>query len=353
MVSRPLAVLDAARRLGIRALGPMARPLLGARDARVISFGVVGLFVAFVVAIVMPAWSIGVGTVVLGVPHVISDVRYLVVRRKLARRVSLYAAVAIAVVGTTMGYGLRAALVGACVAVVFAEAGAGRKALVLAGLAILFAVASQNRYLADLVYAHAHNLVALVFFVVFARNAGKKAFVPIALFAVGALFLLHPVGLSAIASAGGLSRAPATLPLGELAEQLAPTVEAGLAVRLVSLFAFAQAAHYVVWLRLVPELDRDSDRPRSFRQSARALARELSPWLVAFFALGTLVFVVWALVDLAGARMAYLRTAFFHGYIEIAAFAIFACEGFPKRDRGPLPAAEALATAPSSASPVT
>ena len=51
VVSRPLAVLDAARRLGIRALGPMARPLLGARDARVISFGVVGLLVAFVVAV--------------------------------------------------------------------------------------------------------------------------------------------------------------------------------------------------------------------------------------------------------------------------------------------------------------
>jgi len=327
--ARPLAALDAARRLGIRAMGPLARPLLGTRDARVMLFGVVGLTVALVVAVAMPAWSIGVGTVALGVPHVLSDVRHLVVRRSLTRRLSLYVAVGIGVVGTLLGYGLRAALVGAGVATLFASAGRARRGLVLLALAALFAVASHGPYLADLVYAHAHNVVAVVVFVVLARGAGKRAFVPLVVLALGAAFFLHPRSLEVIAAAGGLGRAPPSLPVTELAAQLAPTVDAGLAVRLVSLFAFAQAAHYVVWLRLVPELDRDTPGPRSFQKSARALTRDLSPWLVALFVAGTVVFVAWATVDLAAARLAYLRSAFFHGYLEIAALAILACEGLP------------------------
>lgn len=329
-VSRPLAVLDSARRLGIRAMGPLARPLLGTPDARVASFAIVGLVVAFVLAVTAPAWSIGVGTVVLGVPHVISDVRYLVVRRGLARRASLYGALAIGVVGTLLGHGLRAALTGAALAVVASTGRAWRRAIVLAALGGLFALAARGPYLADLVYAHAHNLVALVVLALFARRAGLRALlVPIALFAVLAAFFLAPSAYEVLAASGAFERAPSSLPLGALADQLAPLAPPALAVRLVALFAFAQAAHYVVWLRLVPELDRDVARPRSFRQSARALVRDLSPWLVAAFAASTLVFVGWAFVDLAGARLGYLRTAFFHGYVEIVALALFACEGAP------------------------
>lgn len=329
--SGPLSALDVGRRVIVRLLGPFARSLLVSRDARVAVFGALGLALAFVLALTCPAWSVGVGTVVLGVPHVISDVRYMVVRRSLTRRWSLYVGVGLAVAGTAAGFGLRAALVGAALAVVFARATALRKGLVLAALFALFTVAWYGRAIADLVYAQGHNLVAIGIFAVFARRtrAGRVAWLPLGLFLGLGGALLHPYAVNLLVAGGGLTRAPSTLGVDALADQLAPFADPSLAVRGVAFFAFAQAAHYVVWLRLVPELDRGSPRPRSFRQTARALARDLSPWLLAFFALGTIVFVTWAFFDIARARMAYLQSAFFHGYLEIAALAIFACEGLP------------------------
>jgi hypothetical protein len=109
--------------------------------------------------------------------------------------------------------------------------------------------------------------------------------------------------------------------------QLSPPELYGVGLGLVPYFAFAQSFHYVVWLRLVPEVDRDVPRPRSFRQSGRALLRDLGPWVLAAFAVGALVFVVWGFVDVVAARLAYLRSALFHGYVELVVLALYACEG--------------------------
>ena len=93
-------------------------------------------------------------------------------------------------------------------------------------------------------------------------------------------------------------------------------------------FVFAQAAHYVVWLRLVPELDRDAPRPRSFHQTGRALVKDFSPWLLVLAAASGVTLVTWAFWDVAAARVAYLRSAFFHGHLEVAVLALLACEGW-------------------------
>lgn len=361
----PLRALDVARRSLVRVLGKGARPLIVARERRVALFGVLGLLVAFVGALAFPSWTIGIGTVVLGVPHVLSDVRYLVVRRDYTRRLSLYAAVVLSIVGAALGFGLRGALVGALVATAFSGASLARRALVGSGVGLLLAVAWHFGTTADLVYAQAHNLVAIVFFAIFVQarardtrgsdargTSGKRAYLPLVVFAALAGFLLTPYGLEALVWAGGLlpSRAPAELDVGTLAGQIAPLADPSWAVRGVVFFAFAQAAHYVVWLRLVPELDRPSPRPRSFTQSARALVRDLTPWGCAFFATGLVVFVVWGLVSLAHARIAYLQSAFFHGYLELAVLAVWACEGIGKRPAlvGATEPADTKAFAPTS-----
>src|SRR5207342_1597240 len=48
-----------------------------------------------------------------------------------------------------------------------------------------------------------------------------------------------------------------------------------LALRFTGFFAFAQAVHYGVWLKLLPEEDRARRGVRSFRASYRALTRDL------------------------------------------------------------------------------
>lgn len=345
----PLRALDFARRSLVRAIGKGARPLIVTRESRVALFGVMGLVFAFVGALTFPSWTVGLGTVVLGVPHVLSDVRYLVVRRDYTRRLSLYAAVVLSIAGAALGFGLRGALVGALVATAFSRATLARRALVASAIAVLLATAWRVGPVVDLVYAQAHNLVAILFFGLFVHarerdrrssealgSSGKRAYVPLVLFAVLAAFLLTPYGLEALVWAGGLlpSRAPIDLDVGTLAGQIAPLADPSWAVRGVVFFAFAQAAHYVVWLRLVPELDRPSPRPRSFTQSARALVRDLTPWGCAFFGSGFVVFVVWGVFSLAHARIAYLQSAFFHGYLELAVLAVWACEGIGPK---PLP----------------
>ncbi len=51
--------------------------------------------------------------------------------------------------------------------------------------------------------------------------------------------------------------------------QLAPGLAEPWALRLVLLFAFAQAVHYGIWLRLIPEEDRPQPSPRTYAASFR------------------------------------------------------------------------------------
>jgi hypothetical protein len=100
-----------------------------------------------------------------------------------------------------------------------------------------------------------------------------------------------------------------------------------MAPRFVLFFAFAQAAHYVVWLHLVPEEDRARPTPRSFRQGYRALRRDVgSAVLWAAIACAAVVAAV-ALASVALARDVYLGMAFFHAHLELIAAAIFWAEG--------------------------
>lgn len=324
-----LSALDVVRTFGLRVLGRAAAPIYATSRARLVTFALMGLVTSFVLAVVAPAWSIAVGTLGLGALHVISDVRYLVVRRGLARRASVYVAVAAATLATALGYGLRGALAGALLAVPFARASLGRRLGVLGVGAALVAVAYVTRSRIDYVYLHGHNVVGLVVLALLARGQGRgrEGMALLALYVGLSALLILPSSAWLVVSAGGIARAPAALPFGDLVMQLSPPELYGVGLGLVPYFAFAQSFHYVVWLRLVPEVDRDVPRPRSFRQSGRALFRDLGPWVLAAFAVGALVFVVWGFVDVVAARLAYLRSALFHGYVELVVLALYACEG--------------------------
>jgi hypothetical protein len=91
--------------------------------------------------------------------------------------------------------------------------------------------------------------------------------------------------------------------------------------RTVALFAFLQAAHYLAWLRLVPEDDRPQATARTFRASWRALAGDLGGPFVAASALLSVAFAAWTFVDVEAAGLAYFRLAAFHGPLEWGAVA--------------------------------
>jgi hypothetical protein len=212
-----------------------------------------------------------------------------------------------------------AAVAGACLAsegrmgrrvVGIAVAGAGATACVLTGAT------------ATLILVHMHNVVAVWLWWRWRGDDGVRArlrALPVAAFVFGSVLI----------AAGGLDHGFGVLarvgPLGEdldlYLRSLAPGFEGALGLRLVLLYCFAQAVHYVIWLRLVPEDDRDRASTRSFRASWRALVAELGlPALVITAALA-LGLAAWAVSDLAAARIGYLRAVGFHVFLELAVLA--------------------------------
>src|SRR5258708_1337227 len=106
-----LAPLDALRRDAISAM--LARPWLGAwltrRDARLVVLALASIFVALVVTCLLPAAALVLAPIFLGVPHVASDARYLVIRRGLPKGVVVaVAAGATAMLALRVAEGLAA-----------------------------------------------------------------------------------------------------------------------------------------------------------------------------------------------------------------------------------------------------
>ena len=321
--------LDRIRGALLRAIGRSGRMFLARRSARVVAIAALGLVSTFLLAFLAPLWAFALGPIVLGVPHLLADVRYLVVQRGLHRRSALACSVGIPIVlGTIEGspvLGLSAGFG----AIVFAHASRSRakvgRVLLLAGWVAVIAIVARHRATASLVLLHGHNVLAVVVFLLaFARSR-----------LVGVIVALGFTG-AALAVIGGVcdpwlfhaTTGPRTgLDFGGMLDAIAPIPDPILATRLAILFVFAQGFHYLVWLRIVPEEARERPGLRSFASSLRALQRDMGKPALALFALFAVVIAARATFSLEAARLLYLRAAGFHGYLEVALALLFAIEG--------------------------
>jgi hypothetical protein len=283
---------------------------------------------ALVLTVLAPLWLLLLTPLVLGAPHLVSDVRFLILRppgaaHGLTRAVVLALALPLAALTGLRVWGLfgganwpalEAALGGAALVGAVA-AGGGTAARQLPALALALGVLAlgwTHPWHVALGLAHLHNLVALGIWLAWSRGRmplSTRLAVVLAVVAAGAA-----IGLGAcdrlLAAAGGLA-APATgLDLDGFAATLAPGLPPTWALRLVLLYAFAQALHYVVWLVLIPRLT-----------PTRSLRGDLGP-----VALGVALALV-AVVPLAGCfapvrvRAIYLSLVLFHGWLELAVMA--------------------------------
>ncbi len=323
----PLRAADGLRWLWLRALGPWARPLVRDRELRVALAGTSALVVALALTIAAPLWLLALGPIVWGVPHVLSDVRYLWVRPGHHRRGVLWLAVGAPLVVLSFtsetGYGLLAA----AGALVFARGPWWRKLVGLAVVAPLMAVSWRAPLSAAVVFAHGHNFIGVGLWWSWRRRRGRLHGAPLVVLALGCALILSGAMDALVLDLGVLQPSPAGMDVYYHLASLAPEVPGMLAVRLVLLFAFMQAAHYVVWVRLVPEEDRPRETPRTFAASLRALAGELGWPLMAGVVLATVGLAAWAAFDLFEARTGYLRAVLFHGHLEVAAAALLFVQG--------------------------
>ncbi|MCB9677612.1 MAG: hypothetical protein H6737_21070 [Alphaproteobacteria bacterium] len=327
-VERSLAPLDAARRALYRAFVPWLGPWIRDRDVRVGLHGASVVLGSLVGAVLAPLWLLALGPVLLGVPHLVADLRYLVARPGLHRRRGALVIGALVALSSAL-VDLRIGLVGAALAPLFARAPLARRLAAAVPFFALAGVALVAVRPAHVALAHAHNLVAVAVWLALsaavhghatglARGVTATGF-GIALAAIlGGAF--DTVALTGLGIPGGPS-------LAYHVASLAPGLDPVWATRWVVAFAFAQSVHYGLWLRVIPEEARPRPSPRSWKASLRALRADLGdPVLVVAIAL-TVGFAIWGLFDLGASRAGYLRLALFHGPLELSVLGLLLAEG--------------------------
>jgi hypothetical protein len=296
---------------------------MGSRELRVAVLGLTIVGVALALTVLAPLWMLALGPIVLGVPHLLADLRYCVIRPGWHRQRALWLTAGIPLLALGFGAPLELGFVGVAASVLVVTPRRSMRLGVVVGAALsLAALTHALGSTADLIFAHAHNFIAVAMWASWRRRESRLHTFVLGSFVLVSGLLLLGVGDVAWTSALA-SNLPAGLDASTHAESLAPGLSHGWALRLVTLYAFAQMVHYGVWLRLVPEDDRPRVTTRSFRAGYLALRGELGATLLAGFTLASVGLAIWACVDLVEARTGYLRFARFHGMLELTAIALW------------------------------
>jgi hypothetical protein len=333
-----LRPLDRARTaLFVRALqlAPL-RTVLVEKRRRVPALLLLHASAAFVLSVFAPTLLLVVGPLLLGVPHLVADLRYLVVRPRLGAAARVWL-----VGGSVLIFRLKLAELAGVPALLryelpfaalwvtgAAALGASRlkdvRSVVIGGFACAFALAAWVMPGAlRTVVAHAHNAIALgVWAVMFCQaRARSRALAVLAVIAAATLLLI----LSPLAWFGfkhGLTQSFG-LHAFMAADQLAPLVHsAPLALGIVASFTFLQSIHYAVWLHAIPQEATRGEGTISFRMSFRAFLRDFGPWGAALAAVLVVLVPLGGLLSPLRTQSIYLSLATFHAYLELAALAL-------------------------------
>ncbi|HEY2747411.1 MAG TPA: hypothetical protein VGL86_22465 [Polyangia bacterium] len=322
LMSGGARVLDRARGRVFGAVGrlPAAQTLARRRGLRLAVVGAALVLLAFAGVATLPIVMLAIAPVVLGVPHVAADLRYLVLRRAtLARR--SWAPLAVAAVMCTVAAALgelrlmiACGLGGVALAAALAEGRPARRALVTVAALALGGVAMLAPRTAAVSMAQAHNFIAVGLALWIVRDKMRAPWLPALLFsscvaaiALGALDAPLAAALAHRGRAGAIFA-------GAVAPADAPSL---VVIRAVGIFAFAQAVHYGAWLRLVPDGERAGERPIGYRHSL-ALLRADFGGATAIVIILSIALPLAACFALADVRAGYFTLAAFHGYLELA-----------------------------------
>ena len=311
------------------------RAVFVAPRLRVPAAALVGLAVSLVMALRAPLVALWLGAAIFGVPHVVAGVRHVAVKRSVTRTTRALVAIAAAIgAAQIFAPGALAAewaprafvvIFGSAVIVeIFAaRAPAMRAAPMLAATLAAVVVGLARPTLALLVLAHVHALSSIAYAAILARRRGVSltpvvviAAVVTVAGAIGALDALMPVALAAPRSAAVSIAAEAT---GASLDGLGAI---GFR-RALFLYAFGQSLHFAMWLRVVPEVDRPSPTPWSWRRALVALRADFGRLTVPLIIVCVLSVPV-ILIGGGAARESYFALTYFHFGLEAAALASLA-----------------------------
>jgi hypothetical protein len=309
----------------------------GRAEERRLILAVAYAAVALGLAAAVPLWTLLIGPLILGVPHVIADIRYLILDRPgglrdgqvraillpLAVVVALSAAVSPLSSAMLLVPGLAA--IAGSIAFARAPATARLAALLLLGLAAVPLCTHPG--LGLLILVHAHNAVAVgLWLALSGREPRKRLAGAAAILGGGVAIALGAFDVVPAATGGWATPADGFDAAGVGATLALPGLGAS---RSLMLFAYGQAVHYAVWLHLVPG-ERSTIEPRvSLRSALGAPAVAVALLLI-------------LAVPLAGAvvpvetRTLYLKLAGFHAWLELAVAAHLALSWTRAPSQAPL-----------------
>lgn len=345
LVDAALAPLDAVRRSLFLTVArwPLLGPLLTRRDSRVGLQAACGVVLLFVLTTRAPGLLYVLGPALLGVAHVASDARYLVLRRSLTRPFLAVLGVGLlALFGSRLvegldptrfgyarfevGVGLTLPIVAACFGAATKTSRSVWRLMVLLPLLTWVAFEAMVRPgPARAIFAHAHNVIALGLWVVLFRRRALSALPAVLLLVLGSALLFTGAAVAPFSSPSAWDR--------RFLEEMTmtgvglPFLSAKWLVGVALCFVFLQSAHYSAWLWWIPQEDSRTEGTTSFRMSVKSMLHDFrAGGLVAIVALMMLV-VLASAIDVHRTRHIYLSLATFHGYLELALFAYFVARG--------------------------
>lgn len=325
------------RVLGWSAQTKTLRSFVVDKEVRVAGLSVTHATLALLATLLCPSLLLVLGPVLLGVPHVASDIRYLVLRPTLARgfgvSVALFSALLVGVRVFELGdlgnpafarLELGLVVVWMLVALAFTRGRQTSMRLsVAAGALGLGAVALSEPTLARLLFAHVHNVIGIVLWYVLFRPRRRWALLPLAWIALATTFV-YAAGGSIPERFGWPEWFDLHIQAASqwLAPGLGPAEQRGLVLS----YAFLQSVHYAVWLVFIPQdADKSAGSP-TFCRSLRSAWHDFRPVGVALIALGVLTVLVAACIDPLTTSAVYLFVTPFHGYLELVVLACWLAE---------------------------
>lgn len=322
-----IASADRIRRGWLRTLGRPGRALVRKRELRVATIFSTVVVTALIGSVVAPFWLLLLAPVLWGVPHVIADIRYLVVRTGYHRRWTIGLLGGATLLWMGLGGPVVEGLLCTAAVALFARAGVVRR-LVVAAAIVLFAalIDGLGRY-GDIAFAHLHNFTPVLLWWIWRRRVGKLHWIPIVLLIAGTIFLLSPTAVGVAQATGGLGWFNEEMGPQAQLWRLAAGIDSEWGMRLVLLFCFSQSIHYALWLHVLPDEDRPRAAPLTFRASVESLRVDLGDVGLAVAAALSLGVMTWAVFDLVEASEGYFRMAQFHAHLEVMAIGLVLLEG--------------------------
>lgn len=324
------------------------RQIYTTRAYRLSAFFFFSLVFNFSLAISFPLWALLLGPIILGVPHLISSIRYLPKLTTLDRSFSsknLYFIIGgvYVTVATVRLFG--PASVSASLSVMVEN---GPNLIELMGCALalvaigIFSKLSKIRLLCSVAILGllsvmsfkypletlgflvlAHNFIAFYFWIIRAEERKEKsvAMISLAVFSLVTAAFLTGV-FDSIIQLRSLEILNGWFSDMNVGSQIFPSGDATLWSRAVSAYAFGQGIHYFIWLKAVPEQELSFQHNTSFKTSFELLKDDVGTkitYAASFLALAIIGYGLFT--NFIEARIVYLSVAALHGYFEIVALA--------------------------------